>query len=116
MTRTLVFTLLSALCLLGQERPPVPQFILRLEPVRKDFAIQNMTDEERRIGMEHMRYLKRLQSEGKLSFAGQVWDAKGFWGIAVLNVADAQTAAAVIEADPAYSRSCFGRRHSRSAR
>ncbi len=100
MIKKLAFALSLTLGALAQERPPVPQFMIRIEAVRPEFP-KNMTDEERRLGMEHMRYLKRLENEGKLIYAGQVWDPKHFWGISVLNVPDPQAAAAILEADPA---------------
>lgn len=80
----------------------VRQYLLRLEPVRKDFSLQNLTQEERRIAGEHVTHLRRLQAEGKAVFAGQAFDAnRGFWGILVVNAADAAAATELLNADPA---------------
>jgi uncharacterized protein YciI len=81
---------------------PVRQFLLRLEPVRKDFSLQNLTDDERRIVGEHGAFLKRLQADGRLVIAGQAFDPnRGFWGILVVNAADPGVATEVMNSDPA---------------
>jgi uncharacterized protein YciI len=96
-----MFMALLALPVLAQPGP-VQQHLLRLEPVRKDFSLQTLTPDERRIAGEHMAYLRSLQAEGKLMLAGQAFDAKrGFWGISILNTADPEAAAAILNADPA---------------
>lgn len=80
----------------------VHQFLLRLEPVRKDFSLQNLTVEERRIVGEHFAYLQSLQADGKLMLAGQAFDAnRGFWGILIVNTSDPEVAGAIMNADPA---------------
>ena len=100
MKRLFALFLLISACLLAQ---PAPQqhFLIKYEPVRKDFGLQTLTDDERRIVGEHFAYLQRLQTDGKLVLAGQAYDPKGFWGILILNTPDAQGAAELMKADPA---------------
>jgi uncharacterized protein YciI len=97
-----LFALAFLLSTISLAQPgPVRQFLLRLEPVRKDFTLQNLTQDERRIVGEHLAFLKRLQTEGKLVVAGQAFDPnRGFWGILVVNTADTGTAAEVMNSDP----------------
>jgi uncharacterized protein YciI len=98
-----LFVLLFLLSVTALAQPvPARQYLLRLEPVRKDFSLQNLTEDERRIVMEHAAFLKRMQSEGKLVFAGQAFDPnRGFWGILVVNANDPKLAAELMNADPA---------------
>jgi len=86
---------------------PLRQFIYRLEPVRKDFTLQNITEAERPIVMEHAAYLKSLTEAGKLTVAGQAFDPAGFWGFVVITAPDAETASAMFNADPAVKSRMF---------
>ncbi len=106
MIRTLALALVvvSLLCIpaVGQQAPSGgQQFLVRLEPVRTDFSLMKLTDQEQVLAMQHMLYLKTLQMEGKLTFAGQAFDPKGFWGFYIVNAPDAQAANALLTADPA---------------
>ena len=107
MLRTLSLAILMSLSALAQPAPVVRQFLVRLEPVRKDFTLQNMTDEERRITGEHAAYLKDLIDQGKLAFAGQVFDPKGLWGILIVNAADQEAATALLNGDPTIKAKVF---------
>jgi uncharacterized protein len=101
MRRLLMFLVLLSAPALAQP-VPVHQFLLRLEPVRKDFSLQSLTADERRIVGEHLAYLQSLQADGKLVLAGQAFDAnRGFWGIVILNSSDPEAAGAILNADPA---------------
>lgn len=100
MLRTFAAAVLLSFSALAQPAP-VSQFLLRLEPVRSDLTPQNMTDDERRIGGQHFAYLQSLLADGKLTFAGQAFDPKGFWGIVIVNAADADTARTILNSDPA---------------
>ncbi len=76
------------------------QFLLRIEPTRAGFTLQNMSADEARLATEHVQYLKSLLDSGKLSLAAQVFDPKGFWGMVIVNAPDQQTASALLDADP----------------
>jgi uncharacterized protein YciI len=86
---------------------PLRQFLLRIEPMRKDFSLLNMTEEERPIIAGHVAYLTGLLGEGKLTFAGQAFDPKGLFGIIVVNAPDMDSAAAIMNADPALKSKMF---------
>ena len=80
----------------------VRQFLLRLEPVRKDFNLKNLTDDERRVVGLHFAHLQRLKADGKLIVAGQAFEPnRGFWGILIVSAPDSESAAALMNADPA---------------
>src|ERR1039457_2227793 len=99
MRRLLMYLILLALPVLAQP-VPVHQFLLRYEPVRKDFNLQNLTADEGRIVGEHVAYLRSLQADGKLMLAGQVFDAnRGFWGILIVNTSDPEAAGAVMRSE-----------------
>jgi len=97
-----LFALVFLLSVASLAQPvPVSQYLFRLEPIRKDFSLQNLTEDERRIVVEHGAFLKRLQTEGKLVIAGQLFDPnRGYWGILVVNAGDPAAAAAVMNSDP----------------
>ena len=107
MLRTLLLAILTSLSALAQPAPVVHQFLIRLEPVRKDLTLQNMTDDERRITGEHAAYLKELIDQGKLAFAGQVFDPKGLWGILIVNAPDQEAATALLNGDPTIKAEVF---------
>ena len=92
---------------LPQPAPVVRQFLLRIEPVRKDFTLQNMNDEERRITGEHFAYLQNLFAQGKLTFAGQAFDPKGLFGIIIVNAPDQEAATALLNGDPTVKSKIF---------
>ncbi|MBS1856052.1 MAG: hypothetical protein JST11_11850 [Acidobacteria bacterium] len=89
------------------QSPATGQFLLRLDPTRPGFTLQNMTPEEVRLGGQHVQYLKSLFDSGKLSLAGQVFDAKGLWGMVIVNAPDEQTARALLEGDPSVKAKMF---------
>ena len=76
------------------------QFLLRTEPTRAGFTLQNMTPEEARLASQHVQYLKSLLDSGKMSLAAQVFDPKGLWGIVIVNAPDLESARALLDADP----------------
>ncbi|MBZ5728730.1 MAG: YciI family protein [Acidobacteriia bacterium] len=104
--RTLLLAVLMSLSALAQS-VPVRQFLLRIEPVRKDFTLQNMNEDERRIAGEHVAYLQSLMAEEKLTFAGQVLDPKGLWGIIIVNAPDQEAANALLNGDPTIKAKMF---------
>jgi uncharacterized protein YciI len=83
------------------------QFLLRIEPTRTGFTLQNMTAEEGRLAGQHSQYLTSLLESGKLSLAAQVFDPKGFWGIVIVNAKDRETAQALLDGDPMVKGNSF---------
>jgi uncharacterized protein len=83
------------------------QFLLRIEPTRAGFTLQNMSAEEARLAAEHVRYLGSLLDSGKLSLAAQVFDPKGLWGIVIVDAPDRQAAQALLEGDPMVKAKMF---------
>ncbi len=83
------------------------QFLLKIEPTRAGFTLQNMTAEEARLATQHVQYLKSLLDSGKLSLAAQVFDPKGFWGMVIVNAPDLQTARTLLDGDPMVKAKMF---------
>ena len=83
------------------------QFLLRIEPTRTGFTLQNMTPDEGRLATEHIQYLMSLLDSGKLSLAAQVFDPKGLWGIVIVNAPDRETACALLDSDPMVKAKMF---------
>ena len=83
------------------------QYLLRLEPTRPGFTLQNMSAEEARLAPQHMQYLKSLFDSGKLSLAAQVFDPKGLWGIVIVNAPDRDTARGLLDGDPGVKGKMF---------
>jgi uncharacterized protein YciI len=83
------------------------QFLLRTEPTRAGFTLQNMTPEEGRLATQHVQYLMSLLDSGKLSLAAQVFDPKGLWGIVIVNAPDRETARALLDGDPMMKANMF---------
>ena len=89
------------------QAPATGQYLLRLDPIRPGFTLQNMTPEEGRLASQHLQYLVSLVDSGKLSLAAQVFDPKGLWGIVIVNAPDAETARALLEGDPGVKGKMF---------
>jgi uncharacterized protein YciI len=106
MRKALILMALVATYALAQP-VAVRQFLFRLEPVRGGFTLQNMTEAERPVVIEHAAYLKSMLDEGKLVLAGQAFDPAGFWGIVIVNAPDAEAATAMLNADPAIKSKMF---------
>jgi hypothetical protein len=83
------------------------QFLLRIEPTRAGFTLQNMSAEEGRLAAQHVQYLGSLLDSGKMTLAAQVFDPKGFWGIVVVNAPDLETARVLLEGDPMVKAKTF---------
>ena len=69
--------------------------------------MQNMTEEEGQIAGQHFAYLQGLHADGKLTFAGQVLDPKGLWGIIIVNAPDQEAANAILNGDPTIKAKMF---------
>jgi uncharacterized protein YciI len=83
------------------------QFLLRIEPTRTGFTLQNMTPEEARLASQHVQYLKSLLDSGKMTLAAQAFDPKGLWGIIIVNAPDSESARALLDADPMVKAKTF---------
>jgi uncharacterized protein YciI len=83
------------------------QFLLRIEPTRTGFTLQNMTADEGRLATQHVQYLMSLLDSGKLNLAAQVFDPKGLWGIIIVNAPDRETARALLDGDPMVKANMF---------
>ena len=83
------------------------QFLLRIEPTRPGFTLQNMTADEGRLATQHVQYLSSLLDAGKLSLAAQVLDPKGFWGFTIVNAPNLETAQALLAGDPMIKANMF---------
>jgi hypothetical protein len=101
--------LLTALCSAAAFAQPAStgQFLLRLEPTRAGFTLQNMTPDETRLSSQHAQYLKSLLDSGKMSLAAQVFDPKGLWGILIVNAPDLDSARTLLESDPGVKGNLF---------
>lgn len=107
MLRNLLPLLLVCASAVAQTTPPRGEYLLRIEPVRKDFSLYNMTEAERPILGQHVAYLNGLFAAGALTFAGQAFDPKGLFGIIVVKAADADAARAILDGDPAIKGKLF---------
>jgi hypothetical protein len=83
------------------------QFLLKIEPTRTGFTLQNMTPEEARLATQHIQYLKSLLGSGKLRLAAQVFDPKGLWGMVFVNAPDLESARALLDGDPMVKAKMF---------
>ena len=101
MSRFLAIAALLSASLLAQPPAAQHQFMLRLQPIRADFTLQNMTGEEQKTLGRHAAHLQKLLAEDKITSGGQVLDPKGFWGFVIVNAPDLDAAVAIMNADPA---------------
>ena len=106
MRKPILLTALLAGAALAQPGTP-GQFLLRIEPTRAGFTLQNMTADEGRLATQHLQYLMSLLDSGKLSLAAQVFDPKGLWGIIIVNAPDRETARALLDGDPMLKANMF---------
>jgi uncharacterized protein YciI len=102
-----LIVVVALFCGVAVAQPATGQFLLRIEPTRAGFTLQNTTAEERRLASEHLQYLMSLTDSGKLSLAAQVFDPKGLWGIVIVNAPDREAAVALLEGDPMVKAKVF---------
>jgi uncharacterized protein YciI len=107
MQRILLPLILVCASAVAQTPPPRGEFLLRIEPVRKDFSVYTMTEAERPILGQHVAYLNSLLAAGTLTFAGQAFDPKGLFGIIVVKAADSDAASAILNGDPTIKNKLF---------
>ena len=75
------------------------QFFLKLIPPRPTFA-QDMTADEMALMQKHAAYWAEQFKTGKVLIIGPVLDAKGAWGMAVLQTASLADAQQMADNDP----------------
>ncbi len=102
---TLLLALFSSAAL--AQPAATSQFLLRLDPTRAGFTLQNMTPEEARLATQHVQYLKSLLDSGKMTLAAQAFDPKGLWGIVIVNAPNLEAARALLEGDPGVKGNMF---------
>ena len=106
MRRLILLTTLLSGAVLAQPAA-TGQYLLKIEPTRAGFTLQNMTAEEARLAGQHMQYLKSLLDAGKLTLAAQAFDPKGLWGIEIVNAESQEAARSLLEADPMVKGNMF---------
>ncbi len=62
-------------------------FMCKLIPPRPTFS-QDMTEAEKKVMQEHVSYCNNLTNKGTAIVVGPVFDPKGVWGLAVVEVND----------------------------
>lgn len=75
-------------------------FFLKLNPPRASFTI-DMTAEEKEIMRNHVEYWKPYVNDGTVIVLGPVFDPKGGYGIAVVEVDDETQLNTLLVNDPA---------------
>jgi uncharacterized protein YciI len=81
-------------------------FFLKLIPPRTTF-INDITEEERQIMIEHVAYWSKFVHEGTAIVIGPVEDPEGGYGIAVVAVDSEQQLNEIIAHDPSNSMNRF---------
>ena len=74
-------------------------FLCRLIPPRPSFA-QDMADEESKVMSAHVAYWTDLAERGTAIVFGPVADAKGTWGVGILEVEDEAEIQSLTSNDP----------------
>jgi uncharacterized protein YciI len=75
-------------------------FFVKLVPSRPTFS-QDMTDEERKIMVEHIAYWKAYMAKGMVVVFGPVMDPAGVYGVGVLSVDNEDQVKEITGNDPA---------------
>ncbi len=100
----LIIVLLFVVASFAQTEKPVEekQFIYVLHIVPKYLDRNNWTEKENKIVNDHFEKLKKMFSEGTITFAGRTenWDEKTF-GIVVYRAESIDRAKEIAESDPA---------------
>jgi len=75
-------------------------FMLKFLPRKPNFA-QTMTDEDRKIVVQHHEYWKKHVDSGIALLFGPVFDPKGTFGICIVAVDSEREISKLMENDPA---------------
>jgi uncharacterized protein len=80
----------------------MPQFLVRLQPIRLGMLTEDPTAREAQIVGEHFSYLTKLKDDGTVLMAGRTLNAdESAFGIAILVAATTAEAEALMRNDPA---------------
>jgi uncharacterized protein YciI len=77
----------------------MPHFLFKLIPPRSSFA-QDMNDTERNLMQQHAAYWKQLLEKGAALIYGPVFEPKGSWGLAIIEVENEAAANELALNDP----------------
>lgn len=79
---------------------PKLNYFLKLNPPRASF-MQDMNDEERGIMLKHVEYWNPYVMNGTVIVLGPVFDPKGGFGVAVVQVDSEEELKELVSKDPA---------------
>jgi uncharacterized protein YciI len=79
---------------------PKKYFFLKLNPPRPTFTV-DMTDDERKIMNDHVKYWQPYVKDGTVLVLGPVLKPEGGFGIAIIGVEDEKRIDELISIDPA---------------
>jgi uncharacterized protein len=83
----------------------MPEFLYRLQLVRKDMLQTGPTPAEQAITAEHFSYLKRLHEEGVVIFVGRTLTTdENTMGLAVFRAQSEDAARDIMDNDPAVKK------------
>ena len=77
----------------------MPHFFIRLIPPRLTF-VQDKTEDEHKIMLEHIAYWTDLQNKGYVIVYGPVMDPKGPWGMGIIEAENEDQVAGFMVNDP----------------
>lgn len=77
----------------------MPFYLCKLLAPRPTFPA-DMTPSEASLMQEHAAYWQRMADQGSALIVGPVLDPAGVWGVAILEVSDAEAASALTNQDP----------------
>ena len=75
-------------------------FLYKLYPPRPSFHV-NQNEKEKKVMEQHVEYWKELTSEKNAIVYGPVFDPKGIYGMAVIEVNNEEDADEIAKNDPA---------------
>lgn len=75
-------------------------YVLKLNPPRPDFPM-TMTDDERKIMIQHINFWKPFLDDGSMLIMGPVMDPEGMYGLGIVAVDNEEQVKEFIRNDPA---------------
>ena len=86
-------------------KPPLQEFLYRIQPVRPEMLFVGPTSEEQAIVAEHVAYLEGLVKGGVASYVGRTTNIESnSFGIIVFQAASEEDARALMHRDPAVKK------------